>query len=302
MSEFNKNNPTIEWDEEEQYKFAKWENNWVKNLKTERHNGNRRVGRTGDCGSDPTFSSVEEINRVFRDDIENRKNNWKCLCHICDYATNSKWDLGCHLRSHGIGERYQCDQCDRDFALKQTLKLHITKIHTEILQKFSCSLCSNTFRSNEGLRKHHINIHAEKTENCDQCEKSFGCVSQLKNHKNTTHVLKTLKCADCGKKFKYAGNLRAHMKNVHGPKSVFCQECDFSTTSNRYLKIHMERVHEEKRNWFCKSCDFSSYTKGHLMAHMRSHTGEKPFECKMCKQGFTQIGNLHRHYTTCYSK
>ena len=43
-----------------------------------------------------------------------RKESFKRLCHICDYASNCKSDLNRHLAIYGIGERYKYDQCNND--------------------------------------------------------------------------------------------------------------------------------------------------------------------------------------------
>jgi len=47
MSELNKNNPALNWDDDEQYEFAKWENNWVKEMPRKR-NVAKSYGRVGD--------------------------------------------------------------------------------------------------------------------------------------------------------------------------------------------------------------------------------------------------------------
>ena len=88
MEKFNKNKSTHGWTEDKKYDFGKMENKWIKEI-VKHTTGNRKVGIVGTT-NDPEFSSVEEINLAFEEDILRRKENWKYLCHICDYATNIK--------------------------------------------------------------------------------------------------------------------------------------------------------------------------------------------------------------------
>ena len=122
MENFNLNNPTIldDWSEDEMYDFAKDENKWLKEIRAE--NPGKKYC-TVEKATDPTFSSVEEINEAFLEDIEERKNNFKNLCHICDYATNNTaTDLKKHLHIHGIGVRFKCEKCEKHFHKNKTLQ------------------------------------------------------------------------------------------------------------------------------------------------------------------------------------
>ena len=107
MENSNKNNPTQRWTEDEKYYFCKMENKWLKEL-PKNTSGSRKYGIVG-AANDPEFSSIEEINRAFENDILEPKEKWKHLCHICDYATNNRGNRQQHLVVHGIGERFYSD-------------------------------------------------------------------------------------------------------------------------------------------------------------------------------------------------
>ena len=132
MENFNKNNPTDGWTEDEQYDFCKMENKWIKELK--RCTAGKRTSGVARLATEPTFSTVEEINISFKSDILQRKVTWKHLCHICDFAINRKDHLTKHLAVHGIGDRFKCDQCDKDFSTKDNLQTHV-KLHNSAPQK-----------------------------------------------------------------------------------------------------------------------------------------------------------------------
>ena len=55
MENFNKNNPTLGWTEDEKYDFCKMENKWIKELPNK---SRRKVGVAG-AANDPAFSSVK---------------------------------------------------------------------------------------------------------------------------------------------------------------------------------------------------------------------------------------------------
>ena len=86
MENFNKNNPTHGWTEDEKYDFCKMENKWIKEL-LKNTKGTRKVGVAGEA-NDPAFLTVELINIAFQNDILQRRKNWKYLCHICDKYKN----------------------------------------------------------------------------------------------------------------------------------------------------------------------------------------------------------------------
>ena len=291
MENFNKNNPTQAWTEDEKYDFCKIENKWIKELPTKKTN--RKVGFAG-AANDPVFSSVEEINSAFKNDIFRQKEMWKHLCQICDYATNMKVHLTRHLAVHGIGKRFKCDKCDKEFAYKQSLKNH-RETHNST-SDFQCQQCGKIYKTCDGFQE-HMKTHWEKIITCDQCEKMFSTTAFLKEHKKAVHVLKSFKCGQCHYRAKLQKHLKTHIKRVHDgvpDKSSKCDLCDYQGTSSN-LKKHKESIHENKKNWFCKACPYSSYHKKNFIVHMRVHTGEKPYQCKTCHECFSHLGSAKLH-------
>jgi len=207
MSELNKNNPTLNWDEDEQYEFAKWENNWVKEMPlkhvTKRLDG-RSYGRVGDYLQDPVFSSVEELNMTFKKDIETRQNAWAHLCQICDYATNERSNLTGHIRYHSE-EEFSCTICNGKFRTKDNLTKHVKRVHMD--EKVNCQICNKLFKSMY-LKDHIKTVHGEKRFQCEECPKIFTTNAHLQHHYRTVHVLKALKCPECKVRFRNKGSLK----------------------------------------------------------------------------------------------
>ena len=82
-----------------------------------------------------------------------------------------------------------------------------------------------------------------------------------------------------------------------------CSLCPAVFPNLRALKGH-NKEHLDKAPYRCNvgTCTYTSNDKSTLTRHMRRHTGEKPFECKVCNFGFTTKANCERHLKNKHRK
>ncbi|XP_052868723.1 zinc finger protein 260-like [Anopheles cruzii] len=106
-------------------------------------------------------------------------------------------------------------------------------------------------------------------------------------------------CGTCSKSFstklRLSKHLKTHLSNY--PDAVFkCRMCEKIFRTKSTLICH-EKVHGEgiDNRFSCVECGKIFGTGEKLQVHRRLHTGEKPYQCKVCMKHFNHQSNLIVH-------
>jgi hypothetical protein len=170
---------------------------------------------------------------------------------------------------------------------------------------FHCewNTCRMPFSSLDDLVVHLYKVHVANG-NCPSSTTDFICLWQecyhtasspdlLINHLNHTHL-----------------SLTAPSTSPTPHLTFACQwtsptPCDMRFTSLEDLTLHISDAHvgSGHSSYMCswRSCDrrhrpFAQRQK--LMRHIQTHTGDKPYECAMCKKRFSESKIMTQHMRT----
>ncbi|TRY71268.1 hypothetical protein DNTS_006995 [Danionella cerebrum] len=157
------------------------------------------------------------------------------------------------------------------------LNVHIAMKHPSKEKNFHCLLCGKSYYSETGLQQHvssaaHLRIEHGSVEDLPEGGLSFKCVR-------------------CNEPCETEQDLFVHIKEKHE---------ELLREVNKYVHEDTEQINRERQENQGNECKYcgkvcKSSNSMAFLAHVRTHTGSKPFMCKICNFATAQLGDVRNH-------
>uniref|UniRef100_A0A3P9AF63 C2H2-type domain-containing protein n=1 Tax=Esox lucius TaxID=8010 RepID=A0A3P9AF63_ESOLU len=180
-------------------------------------------------------------------------------------------------RSVTPNPRIRCDDCGFVADGLSGLNVHISMKHPSKEKHFHCMLCGKSFYTESNLQQHLTSAAHQRNEQASIEELPEGGA--------------TFKCVKCTDPFETEQELFVHIKEKHE---------ELLREVNKYVLEDTEQINrerEENQGNVCKHCGkvCKSSNSMAFLAHVRTHTGSKPFKCKICSFSTAQLGDARNH-------
>ncbi|XP_061572318.1 zinc finger protein 407 [Cololabis saira] len=173
--------------------------------------------------------------------------------------------------------RIRCEDCGFMADGISGLNVHISMKHPSKERHFHCLVCGKSFYTEGNLHQH------------------LTSAAHLRNEQNSVEELpeggSSFKCVKCTDRFESEQDLFFHIKEKHE---------ELLREVNKYVVEDTEQINrerEENQGSVCKYCGkvCKSSNSMAFLAHIRTHTGSKPFMCKICNFATAQLGDARNH-------
>ncbi|XP_026227879.1 zinc finger protein 407 isoform X2 [Anabas testudineus] len=177
----------------------------------------------------------------------------------------------------GSSSRIRCEDCGFMADGISGLNVHISMKHPSKEKHFHCLVCGKSFYSESNLHQH------------------LNSAAHHRNEQNSVEELPeggaSFKCVKCTDRFETEQDLFVHIKEKHE---------ELLREVNKYVLEDTEQINrerEENQGSVCKYCGkvCKSSNSMAFLAHIRTHTGSKPFMCKICNFATAQLGDARNH-------
>lgn len=231
------------------------------------------------------------------DKVDNRR---RYSCVFCGRRFETEKYLMRHMASHS--EDFMCHKCNKSFARKETLMLHLLACDPVQLQHrhiscFPCCMCKKVFTKELSLHN-HMRKHTGEFR-CLHCHKEFTNNATLQRHRchaSTVPPGDGLQCHECGKHFGRRKQLVEHMALHTGQFSCYICNQSFLRKFDlvRHTLICSARLQQQKTGLItCTQCELQFTDPRAYQEHYTEHT--HPYKCSKCGKLYKLQIHLESH-------
>ncbi|XP_035527640.1 zinc finger protein 1035 [Morone saxatilis] len=239
-------------------------------------------------------------------------------CKFCTKTFMKSRNLRRHILTHNEVKPYRCKACDSCFSRYDHLKVHQNRCKGKRSRLEVCIPKISLDDVGKGWQNRFGIGPAEKQETfeCELCVRSFSTQSKLSRHNTMFHVAKLFKCTRCGASFAHEKSMKKHRKmrkcrkvsketNASLPLETNPPAENVTTALDGVRSRVIQRIQphfNKKYKYVCNYCPRAFGNSWQLGVHTRLHTGERPYACDFCGQGFIRKDYLQRHFQKCTEK
>lgn len=218
-------------------------------------------------------------------------------CDICAKTFKTQKHLDLHKKTHLDGEHkpknIPCQYCEKLFCSMKEYDIHLQE-HPEHTDSFQCNVCNRKFAL-EARLKLHAKIHIRPFKICQICGKSLASLASFNTHMRIHTNEKPFKCSMCPKQYKQGNQLAIHKRCHSGERPYKCKLCNLAFRQRNHLDTH-QNVHSTEKKFSCDICGVCVGYKYNLISHIKNvHQKERNYQCKHCTECYFSNNMLKKH-------
>ena len=231
-------------------------------------------------------------------------------CPICPERFYSELSMEVHVINYHPGREIRCEDCGHPCPTYNYFKLHRNMFHFKgqnslvvpppSLPGITPPPPTSTYAGTPYIANLHMLMNSPVATACSMKQAPLLVPAPYSPVKKEEDLSMDPNSSFCSETLQDDDPVLKEMKL----KGEFpCRLCPAVFPNLRALKGH-NKEHMVTPPFVCNvsTCLYTSSDKSTLIQHMRSHTGQKPYECKICNFGFTTKANCERHVKNKHNK